>query len=78
MESLPSYLKETAKKAVQDQAEEGIVIVHGTGRRKTHLQKSIETLETYISKLKEYRKNPMYVENAIVIPKQTRMQPLCE
>lgn len=59
-ESLPSYLKETAKKAVQDQAEEGIVIVHGTGRRKTHLQKSIETLETCISKLKEYSKK-LYV-----------------
>ena len=60
MESLPSYLKESAQKAVQDQAEEGIVIVHGTGRRKTHLQKSIETLETYISKLKEYSKK-LYV-----------------
>lgn len=59
-ESLPSYLKETAKKAVQDQAEEGIVFVHGTGRRKTHLQKSIETLETCISKLKEYSKK-LYV-----------------
>ena len=59
-ESLPSYLKETAKKAVQDQAEEGIVFVHGTGRRKNHLQKSIEILETYISKLKEYSKK-LYV-----------------
>jgi len=28
--------------------------VHGTGKRKTPLQKSIETLEEALSKLKEY------------------------
>ena len=39
---------------------EGIAFVHGTGRRKTHLQKSLETLETYIAKLKEYNKK-LYV-----------------
>ncbi len=40
--------------------EEGIAFVHGTGRRKTRLQKSLETLETYIAKLKEYNKK-LYV-----------------
>lgn len=28
--------------------------MHGTGKRKSHLQKSIETLEEYLEKLKEY------------------------
>lgn len=35
---------------------EGIVFVYGTGKRKTVSQKSIETLESYIEKLKEYTK----------------------
>lgn len=30
-----------------------LVFVHGTGRRKTCLQKSMETLETYIDQLKD-------------------------
>lgn len=34
--------------------EEGVDFVHGTGTRKTPLQRSIETLEAYITKLKEY------------------------
>ena len=33
---------------------EGIVFVHGSGKRKSPLQKSIETLEEYLAKLKEY------------------------
>ncbi len=33
---------------------EGITFVHGIGRRKSAIQKSIESLETYIEKLKEY------------------------
>ncbi len=35
---------------------EGIEFVHGTGKRKSLLQKSIETLEEYLEKLKEYTK----------------------
>ena len=34
--------------------EEGILFVHGTGKRKNPLQKSVEILEGYIEKLKEY------------------------
>lgn len=34
--------------------EENIIFVHGTGKRKSVLQKSVETLEQYIDKLKEY------------------------
>ena len=33
---------------------EGITFVHGIGKRKTPLQRSIEKLEDYLSKLKEY------------------------
>ena len=53
-------LKRLRKKLCRIGQEEGIVFVHGTGRRKTHLQKSLETLETYIAKLKEYNKK-LYV-----------------
>lgn len=49
-------LKRLRKKLYQIQREEGVVFVHGTGQRKTRLQKSIEALETYIEKLKEYNK----------------------
>ena len=34
--------------------DEGIVFVHGIGKRKTTLQRSVQTLEKYIEKLKEY------------------------
>ena len=53
-------LKRLRKKLCRIRQEEGIVFVHGIGRRKTHLQKSLETLETYIAKLKEYNKK-LYV-----------------
>ena len=53
-------LKRLRKKLCRISQEEGIVFVHGTGRRKTRLQKSLETLETYIAKLKEYNKK-LYV-----------------
>lgn len=49
-------LKRLRKKLCRIRQEEGIVFVPGTGRRKTRLQKSLETLETYIAKLKEYNK----------------------
>ena len=49
-------LKRLLKKLCRIQQEEGIVFVHGSGRRKTRLQKSMENLETYIAKLKEYNK----------------------
>ena len=53
-------LKRLRKKLYRIRQEEGIVFVHGTGRRKTRLQKSLETLKTYIAKLKEYNKK-LYV-----------------
>ena len=47
-------LKRLRKKLYRIRREEGIVFVHGSGKRKTRLQKSIETLEAYLDKLKEY------------------------
>ena len=47
-------LKRLRKKLYRICREEGIAFVHGTGKRKTCLQRSIETLETYLDKLKEY------------------------
>ena len=53
-------LKRLRKKLCRIRQEEGIAFAHGTGRRKTRLQRSLETLETYIAKLKEYNKK-LYV-----------------
>ena len=50
----------SGKKLYKIKQEEGIVFVHGAGRRKTRLQKSVEALEAYIGKLKEYSKK-LYV-----------------
>ena len=47
-------LKRLRKKLYAVKKAEGICFVYGTGRRKTPLQKSIELLETYIEKLREY------------------------
>ena len=49
-------LKRMRKKLYKIKNEEQIVFVHGIGKRKTLVQKSIETLESYIDKLKEYTK----------------------
>ena len=48
------HLKKLRKKLYRLKAEEGIEFVHGTGKRKSPLQKSMETLEHYLEKLKEY------------------------
>ncbi|NBH15661.1 IS1182 family transposase [Lachnospiraceae bacterium] len=50
------HLKKLRKKMYALKQQEGIVFVHGTGKRKSPLQKSIETLEAYLEKLKEYTK----------------------
>ena len=50
-------LKRLRRKLYRIREEENIVFVHGAGHRKSRLQKSIETLEGYISRLKEYTKH---------------------
>lgn len=49
-------MKKLRKKLYALKEEEGISFVHGTGKRKSQLQQSIETLEAYAEKLKEYTK----------------------
>ena len=46
------HVKKLRKKLYALKEAEGIEFVHGTGKRKTLLQKSIETLEEYLGKLK--------------------------
>ena len=47
-------LKRLRKKLYRIRHEEGVAFVHGSGKRKTCLQKSVEALEAYLDKLKEY------------------------
>ena len=49
-------LKRLRKKLYAVKQEEGITFVKGSGKRKTQLQRSVETLEACIEKLKEYTK----------------------
>ena len=49
-------LKRLRKKLYKIKKEEVIEFVHGIGKRKTALQKSIEAMEAYMEKLKEYTK----------------------
>ena len=48
------HVRKLRKKLYALKESEHVVFVHGTGKRKTPLQKSIETLEGYLAKLKEY------------------------
>ena len=70
------YLKRIRKKLYALKKSEEITFVHGIGRRKSALQKSIETLDGYLVKLKESI-DYIHAENGTAMPKQIRMQPLC-
>ncbi len=48
------HIKKLRKKLYALKQSENVVFVHGTGKRKTPLQKSIETLEDYLARLKKY------------------------
>ena len=50
------HVKRLRKKLYALKQDENIVFVHGIGKRKTQLQKSIETLEEYLDRLKGYTK----------------------
>ena len=49
-------LKRLRKALYRIKKEEGIPFVHGSGKRKTQLQKEAEELDNYLGKLKEYNK----------------------
>lgn len=71
------YIKRLRKKLYALKHEENIVFVHGIGKRKTPLQKSIETLESYLERLKGYTQKCISVEKETDIRKQIRMQLSC-
>ena len=48
------HVKKLCKKLYALKESENVVFVHGTGKKKTPLQKSIEMLENYLSRLKKY------------------------
>jgi hypothetical protein len=48
------HVKKLRKKLYALRQRENVVFVHGTGKRKTPLQKSIETLGDYLSRLKKH------------------------
>ena len=48
------HVKRLRKKLYALKQEENIEFVHGIGRRKSPLQKSIETLEAYLERLKSF------------------------
>lgn len=48
------HVKKLRKRLYAIKQEEQVEFVHGTGKRKTSLQRSIETLEAFLAKLKEY------------------------
>lgn len=48
------HVKKLRKKLYALKEEEKVEFVHGSGKRKTKLQQSIEKLEKYLNKLKEY------------------------
>ena len=48
------HVKKLRKKLYALKKSEGIEFVHGCGKRKTSLQRSIEKLEEYLSKFREY------------------------
>jgi len=50
------HVKRLRKKLYALKEEENIEFVHGCGKRKTLLQRSVEKLEGYLNKLKEYTK----------------------
>ena len=70
------HLKRLRKKLYALKNAGNITFVHGIGKRKTPLQKSIEALEETLSKLKEYTQKYIYVGKETVIQKRIMMQHL--
>lgn len=72
------HVKKLRKKLYALKETENIVFVHGIGKRKTPLQKSIEILESYLNRLKNITSRYISVRNATVIQRQIMMLLLCE
>lgn len=50
------HLKRLRRRLKRIQREQNIIFVYGSGKRKTVLQRTMETLDSYISRLKDYTK----------------------
>ena len=50
------HLKRLRRRLKRIQREQNIIFVYGSGKRKTVLQRTMETLDSYISHLKDYTK----------------------
>ena len=72
------HVKRLRKKLYALKQEENIKFVHGIGRRKSPLQKSIETLEDYLEHLKGYTKKLYICGSRNSFQKQIQMQHSCE
>ena len=59
------HVKRLRKRLLKLCKEENITFVHGIGRRKSPLQKSYETLDEYLNKLKEYNNNCIKINGYI-------------
>ena len=70
-------LKKIRKRLYRIKEEEGIIFVHGCGKKQSKLQKDIKELETYLAKYKEYNQKIIPAGNGAVTQKQIRMLPLC-
>ena len=66
------HAKKLRKKLYVLKQSENVIFVHGTVKRKTPLQKSMETLEDYLSRLKNITSKYISEADATVIPRQTR------
>lgn len=75
-QGLSASCETSQKKLYAIKKEEGVEFVHGIGHRSSPIPKSIEQLEEYQEKLKEYTKKYISVGKEAAIPKQTTMQHL--
>lgn len=71
------HVKRLRKKLYALKQEENVEFVHGIGKRKSPLQKSIEMLEEYLSRLKGYTQKLHIAGLETVFPKRIRMRLLC-
>ncbi|WXR62543.1 hypothetical protein WG909_04680 [Peptostreptococcaceae bacterium AGR-M142] len=68
------HIKKLRKKLYEIKENANINFVYGKGKRKNPIQRSIEQIEHYICKLKEYTKKFIHAVNVIAIQKQIKTQ----
>ena len=71
------HLKKLHRKLKVRQKEQGIQFVHGIGKRKTNLQKTMEQLDEFIARLKNTTNTCISWGIATALPRQIQMPPSC-